>query len=58
MMTKESTKIVKFYLITHGAGVFVLGRGHDYTLFHTLSIYNALIGIVLREYNAAFLCHC
>ena len=28
MMTKESTKIVKFYLITPGAGVFVLGRGH------------------------------
>ena len=29
MMTKEeSTKIVKFYLITPGAGVPVLGRGH------------------------------
>ena len=61
MMTKEgSTIIVKF--ITPGAGVLMLGRGKchlsEYVLSSTQSIYTTLIAIVLRKYNAAFLCHC
>ena len=56
-----STKIVN--LMTPGAGVLMLGRGHishysEYVLPSTLSIYNTLIAIVLRECNPAFLCHC
>ena len=63
MMTKEgSTKIVNF--MNPGAGGLV--QGHDHTshnvkkhyLFITLSIYSTLIAIVLRDYNAAFLCYC
>ena len=55
-----STKIVNF--ITPRAGVQVLGRGHisyysEYVL-SSLSIYNTLVAIVLRDYNAAFRCHC
>ena len=61
-MTKVgSAKIVNF--ITIGAGGLMLGRGYishysEYALSSTLSIYITLIAIVLREYNAAFLCHC
>mgnify|MGYP003689821901 CR=1 FL=1 len=57
--TKEgSTKIVNF--ITPGAGVLLLGRGHiclysEYALYSTLSIYNTLIAIILRDYTAVFL---
>ena len=59
MMTKEgSTKIVNFN--TPMAQVLMLGRGHisqfsEYVLSSTLSIYNTLIAIVLRDYDAAFL---
>ena len=59
-MTKEgSAKTVNF--ISSAARGLMLGRGYiclycDYALFYTLSI--ALVAIVLREYNAAFLCHC
>ena len=62
MAKKGSTKIVNF--LTHGAGVFMLGRGHIshyielYALYFTLSIYNTLFAIVLRDYNVIFLCHC
>ena len=58
-MTKEgSSKIVNF--MTPGAGVLLLGRGHiclysEYALYSTLSIYNTLIAIILRDYNAVFL---
>ena len=62
MMTKEGyTKIVN--LMTPGAGVLMLGRGHishyseDVLLYFTLSIYNTLIAIVLKDYDAAFLYH-
>ena len=56
-----SAKIVNF--ITIGAGGFVIGCGYishysEYVLSSTLSIYITLIAIVLREYNAAFLCRC
>ena len=58
MMTKEgSTQIVNF--MTLGTGVLMLGRGHIShivnVLSSTLSIYNTLNGIVLRDYDAAFL---
>ena len=61
MMTKErSTKIVK--CMNPRAGGLVLGCDHinhkvkmHYLL---LKIYSTLIAIVLRDYNAAFLCHC
>ena len=59
MMNKEgSTNIV----MTPGAGVLMLGRGHishcsDYVVSSTLSIYSTLIAIVLRDYDAAFLYH-
>ena len=41
----------------------MLGQDHishysEYALSFTRSIYNTLIAIVLRKYNAAFLCHC
>ena len=61
-MTKEgSSKIVN--LITIEAGGLMLGRAFlshhsEYALFSSLSIYITLIAIVLRENNAAFLCHC
>ena len=50
-------------IITIGAGCLMLGRGFishysEYTLSSALSIHITLIDIVLREYNAAFLCHC
>ena len=59
-MTKEgSAKIANF--ITIGAGS-QLGCGYishysEYVLSSTLSIYISLIAIVLKGYNAAFLCH-
>ena len=66
MMTKERfTEIVNF--MTPGVGIFVLGHGHiyrdircisEYALASTLSIKSTLIAIVLKDYNAAFLCHC
>ena len=41
--------------------VLVQGHGHksysENALPSTLSIYGTLITIVLRDYNAAFLCH-
>ena len=58
MMTKEgSTEIVNF--MTLRAGVLMQGRGHishysEYVLSSTLSIYSALIAIVLRNYDANF----
>ena len=61
MSTKEgSTKIVN--IMTPGAGVLMLGRGHishysEDVLYSTLSIYSTLIVIVLRDYDAAFLYH-
>ena len=60
MMTKEgSTKIVNF--MTPGVGVLMLGLGHishysEYVLSSTLSIYFT-IDIVLKNYDAFFLCH-
>ena len=60
MMTKEgSTKIVNF--MTPGVGVLKLGLGHmshysKYVLSSTLSIYFT-IDIVLKNYDAFFLCH-
>ena len=57
MMTKEgSTKIVNF--MTPGVGVLMLGRGHISHYSSTLSVYNTLIAIVLKDYDAAFLYHC
>ena len=62
MMTKEgSTKIVNFMTLRPGA--LMLGRGHishysDYVLSSILSIYFTLIAIVIKDYDAAFLCHC
>ena len=62
MMTKErSIKMIK--LMTHRAGIFILGHDHisqnsEYTLFSTISINSTLFDIVLRDYNAVFLCHC
>ena len=62
IMTKEgSAKIVNFIAI--GAGGLVLGCVYisnfsEYALSSTLSINIAWIAIVLREYIAAFLCHC
>ena len=40
----------------------MLGHGHishysEYVVSSTLSIYSTLIGIVLRDYDAAFLYH-
>ena len=63
MMTKEgSNKIVPF--MTSGTGVLMIGRGHIShnsldVVYSTLSIYmyNTLIAIVLRDYDAAFLYH-
>ena len=48
--------------MTPGAGLLILGRGQynpysEYAL-SSISIYSALIAIALRDYNAAFLCHC
>ena len=62
MMTKKgSTKIVNFN--TPMAEVLVLRHGHishysEYVLSSTLSIYSTLVAIVLRDYDAALLCHC
>ena len=61
MTTKGSIKIVNF--MNPGAGILVLRHGHfskksEYALSSTLSIYSTLIAIVLRYFNAAFLCHC
>ena len=63
MTKKGSAKIVNF--ITTGAGGLMLGRSNishytEYALSSTLSIYMYIIltAIVLREYNAAFLCLC
>ena len=61
-MTREwSTKIVNF--MTPWGGVLVLRRGHrnhlsEYALSSTLSICSTLIAILLRDNDAAFLCHC
>ena len=61
MSTKEGfTKFVN--LMTPGAGVLMLGRGHishysEDVLYSTLSIYSTLIDIVLRDYDAAVLYH-
>ena len=64
IVTKESSaKIVNFITIEDGG--LMLGLGYmnhysKYALSSTLSIYTTLIARVhvLREYNAAFLCHC
>ena len=66
MMTKERfTEIVNF--MTPWVRIFVLGHGHiyrvircisEYALASTLSNKSTLIAIVLKDYNAAFLCHC
>ena len=62
MITNEGyVKIVNF--ITPGGGVLMLERGHmchhsKYAPSSTLSIYSTLIAVVLRDYNAAFQCHC
>ena len=50
-----STKIV----MTPRAGVLVLGRGHisyysEYVLSSSLSIYNTLVAIVLRDSQCCF----
>ena len=55
MMTKEGSN----FMIPR-AGVVMLGRGRishfsEYVLFSTLSIYNILIDIVLRDYGAVYL---
>ena len=61
IMTKEElTKIVN--CITIGAWGLMLRRGYishysEYALSSNLSIYIILIANVLREFNAAFLCH-
>ena len=61
IMTREwSTKIVNF--MTPWGGVLVLRRGHrnhlsEYALSSTLSICSTLIAILLRDNDAAFLCH-
>ena len=60
MTIEMSTKIVNF--ITPRAGVLVFGHGHisdylEYVLSSTLSIYNTLIAIVLRDYDAVFRYH-
>ena len=60
-MTKEGcTKIVNF--MNPQAGVLVQGCGHmscsENALSSTLSLYSTLIVIVLRDYDAAFLCYC
>ena len=61
MSIKEGfTKFVN--LMTPGAGVLMLGRGHishysEDVLYSTLSICSTLIAIVLRDYDAAFLYH-
>ena len=61
MSTKEGfTKFVN--LMTTGAGVLILGRGHishysEDVLYSTLSIYSTLIAILLRDYDAGFLYH-
>ena len=61
MSIKEGfTKFVN--LMTPGAGVLMLGRGHishysEDELYSTLSIYSTLIAIVLKDYDAAFLYH-
>ena len=61
MTKKLSAKVVN--LIIFGNGGLMLGRGYisqydEYALSSTLSIYIKLIPIVLKKYNAAFLCHC
>ena len=65
IMTRgEYVKIVNFIII--GAGGRLLGFGYtkhysEYELSSNLSIYTlyiTLIAIVLREYSAAFVCHC
>ena len=62
MMTKEgSTEIVNYMAL--GAGVLMLGSGHishyiEYVLSSTISIYNTLIAIVLRDYNVDFVKNC
>ena len=62
MMTKEgSTKIVNYMAL--GAGVLMLRCGHishyiEYALSSTISIYNTLIAIVLRDYNVDFVKNC
>ena len=60
-MTKEGSALIVNF-ITIDALSLMLGRGNishycEYALSFTLSIY-LLIVLVLREYNAAFLCHC
>ena len=53
-MSKEgSTKIYQGLMLGRG----YISHYSEYALSTTLSIYNTLIAIVLREYNAAFLCH-
>ena len=63
MMTKEgSSQIVNF--MTQGTGLLVLRLGHahisqnsKYVICSNLSIYSSLIAIVLRDYDADFLCN-
>ena len=61
MITKEgSTKIVN--VMTPRVGVLMLERCHvsqysKYVLSSSLSIYSTMIDIVLRHYDASFLCH-
>ena len=62
MMTEEgSTKIIN--VMTPGVGVLMLGCGYmghysEYALSSDLSVCITMIAVVLREYDAAFLCHC
>ena len=62
MLTKEaSTKIVHFMesvaeVVMEGCGL--IGHHNDYGLSSTLSIYNAFVVIVLREYYVSLICHC
>ena len=62
MMTKEGcTKIVNYMAL--GAGVLILGSVHisqyiEYASSSTISIYNTLIAIVLRDYNVDFVRIC
>ena len=62
MNKKGSSKNIVNY-ITIRAGCLMLGRGYishysEYALSSSLSIYITFIAIVLREFNAVFLCHC
>ena len=62
MMTKEgSTKNCKFHDPRSWGSSARAWPYQSYSknvLYFVLLIYSTLIAIVLRDYNAAFLCHC